>query len=291
MATFNYFHCYYLNSTSPTEGSIQGLDIGPVLVVDEDNSAVVGEQIEIDNDTMTVEGVMPDGSFIVTIGSAKFLVTMTTYTSGDDVTWSDSGSTTLVCFLEGTRIETEHGEVAVEEIRIGDHVRTVDGALVPVRWIGRQTITRFAAPSATAHPVRIMAGALAEGVPRRDLFVSPDHAMLIDGLLVQASALVNGTSITQLAEMPARYTYYHIETEGHRVILAEGAATETFVDNVSRQRFDNYAEYSALYPEPLPIEEITMPRVTARRLLPRHIAAALRARAEAIGFAPLRAAA
>lgn len=291
MPTFNYFHCYYLNSSSPTSGTVQGLDIGPVLVVDEDNTASVGEQIEIDNDTMTVEGVMPDGSFIVTIGSAKFLVTLTTYAPGDGVNWINSGSTTLVCFLEGTRIETEHGEVAVEALRIGDRVRTNDGDLATVRWIGRQTITRFRAPAADVHPVRILAGALAEGVPRRDLFVSPDHAMLVQGLLVHASALVNGTSITQMAEMPPRYAYYHIETEGHRVILAEGAAAETFVDNVTRQRFDNYAEYAALYPDALPIAEMTAPRVTARRLLPKRIAAELMARAEAIGVVPARAAA
>jgi len=79
--------------------------------------------------------------------------------------------------------------------------------------------------------------------------LTADHALFIDGILIKAGALVNGTTITRvpLTEMSGQYTVYHIETDGHEIILAEEAATKTFIDNVSRQVFDNFAEFDALY--------------------------------------------
>jgi hypothetical protein len=68
------------------------------------------------------------------------------------------------------------------------------------------------------------------------------------GVLVEAKDLVNGVSITQ-AEQVDRVEYFHIELETHDVILAEGALSETFVDDDSRAMFHNAHEYAALYPE------------------------------------------
>lgn len=78
--------------------------------------------------------------------------------------------------------------------------------------------------------MRIKQGALADCVPRRDLWVSPLHAMYLDEVLIPAVALVNGTSIVQ-AEAVDRVDYIHVEFETHDVILAEGAPSETFVDH------------------------------------------------------------
>ncbi len=191
-----------------------------------------------------------------------------------------------VCFLAGTAIACPGGERPVEELAVGDLVLTADGGVRPVRFVGRQTFaTLFADPRRT-RPVRIATGALGEGLPVRDLCVSPDHALLVDGVLVQAGALVNGTTIAPMTDLPERFTYFHVELEDHALILAEGVPAETFVDNVTRRRFDNHADYVALYGESTPtIAEMALPRIKSARQLPhasrRRLAAAVGGRSAA----------
>jgi len=187
------------------------------------------------------------------------------------LTPSSSGTATLgvytYCFSRGTGISTPNGQRAVETLAIGDEVLNVDGKAVAVKWVGRQTLSSFTARLSGELPVCISAGALGNGLPHRDLLVSPGHALLVDGALVNASALVNGTSIVKLQAWQGDVEYFHIETEAHEVILAEGAAAETFIDSVSRERFDNYAEYLALYPNAPAMVELDLPRVTHARQL------------------------
>lgn len=147
---------------------------------------------------------------------------------------------------------------------------------MPAKWIGRQTVSTRFDPADRLRPVRMSAGALGNGIPLRDLCLTADHALLIDGLLVNAGVMVNGTTITRepLDQFDGAYTVYHIETEAHDVILAEGAPAETFVDYIGRQAFDNHDEYISLYGETGSFREMSRPRVTAAR----HLPAALRAR-------------
>jgi hypothetical protein len=153
------------------------------------------------------------------------------------------------CYCRGTLLLTARGEVPVENLRIGDHLVTISGAERPIRWIGTRSYAgRFVAGNRDVLPVVISANALADGIPRRDLSVSPLHAMYLDGMLVPAAALVNGVSIHQMQAVE-RVEYFHVELETHDVILAEGAAAETFVDDDSRGMFHNAAEYRALYPQ------------------------------------------
>jgi len=97
-------------------------------------------------------------------------------------------------------------------------------------------------------PVCIKAGALDVHLPARDLWISPHHAMFIDGVLIEAKDLVNGVSIVQ-AEKVEQVDYFHIELETHDVIIAEGALSETFVDDDSRGMFHNVHEFDELYPD------------------------------------------
>jgi autotransporter passenger strand-loop-strand repeat protein len=159
-----------------------------------------------------------------------------------------TGSGTLItldgtpCYCRGTRILTDHGETAVEDLHIGDRVVTLSGKARPLRWIGTRSYAgRFAAGNRNVLPVLFRRDALAEGVPRRDLMVSPLHAMYLDDVLIPAAALVNGSTVVQL-ETVDQVDYFHLELETHDIILAEGAPSETFVDDDSRGMFHNAAE-------------------------------------------------
>ena len=198
---------------------------------------------------------------------------------------SGPSSNFVICFMPGTRIATPDAEVAVEALKIGDLVRTADGADAPVRWIGRQTVsTRFADPLRVL-PIRIRAGALAENLPVRDLLLSPGHAVLLNNCLIQAGALVNGASIVRDHQVPEIFTYYHIELADHALILAEGVAAETFIDTVDRMVFDNWAEHEALYGTLPPQVEMDLPRAKSHRQVAMTLRRQLAERCKALAMA------
>ncbi|MCO6414766.1 Hint domain-containing protein [Siccirubricoccus sp. KC 17139] len=192
------------------------------------------------------------------------------------------GADYTFCFMPGTRIATPAGERVVESLSIGDLVTTAGGETRAIRWIGRQTVSALFAGRADKLPVRIKAGALAEGVPSRDLCLSPGHALLIDGVLVQAGALVNGTTILREEEVPATFTYYHIETADHAVILAENTPAETFLDADTRATFDNAAEYEAMFAGSPEMPALDLPRAMSHRQVPVAIRQRIAARAAAL---------
>jgi hypothetical protein len=116
------------------------------------------------------------------------------------------------------------------------------------------------------HPVRFRAGSLGGGRPLRDLLVSPEHAMFLDGVLVPAKFLVNGATIVIEADLPS-VEYFHLELPAHDLVIAEGAACESFVDDDSRQLFDNAAEYAQLYPNAPAPGNTCAPKLEAGSLL------------------------
>ena len=203
-------------------------------------------------------------------------------TDAEGVTGTTTIKAEAYCFLAGTSIATPSGPKNIEDLRAGDLVITAEGQEVAARWIGVQTVSTVFADALRVLPIRIKAGALAQNVPSRDLLVSPDHALFIEGVLVQAGALVNGSTITREAHLPSTFTYYHLETADHSLILAENTPAETFIDNVDRMAFDNWREHEALG-EGEPILEMNYPRAKSQRQVPTAIRRRLTERAEALG--------
>jgi len=207
--------------------------------------------------------------------------------SGGHFIQIDNLSASIVCYLEGTGIATPMGDVAVQDLRPGDIVMTADGSETTVKWVGEQPVqTRLTHP-ARVNPICLTAGSIADNVPARDLFVSPDHAIAIDGALYNASTLVNGTSIYMVAKMPLDgFTYYHVETDAHEVILAEGCPAESYVDLDGSASFVN-GDLRADAPR---ITEMDMPRITSKRLVSAELQNQLAAREEITAFKAVRAA-
>jgi hypothetical protein len=94
-------------------------------------------------------------------------------------------------------------------------------------------------------PVRIRADAFGPNLPRRDLFLSPDHALYAEGVLIPVKHLINGDTIRQI-DLPA-VTYVHVELPQHGVILAEGLPAESYLDTGDRPSFANAAGPVALH--------------------------------------------
>ena len=174
---------------------------------------------------------------------------------GIDIGLLATGTGALACFAEGTRLLTAHGEVAVQSLRVGDLLPTLHGRqLARVRWIGHRRVACGRHPRpADVMPIRIRRGAFAEAVPRRDLLLSPDHAVFVRGasgladVLIPVRYLVNGRSIARI-EM-AEVTYWHVELDRHDVLLAEGLPTESYLDTGNRNAFAEGGSAEALHPD------------------------------------------
>lgn len=156
-----------------------------------------------------------------------------------------------VCFVSGTLIRTERGDVAVEDLKVGDHAVTSSGAHRPILWLGGRIIDCRDNPRrAVAQPVRISAHAFGDNCPARDLYLSPGHPVLVGadedgegGHLVPIMCLINGTTIERVAV--DEVTYWHVELDRHDILLAEGLAAESYIDLGSRPWFDG--AHGALY--------------------------------------------
>jgi T5SS/PEP-CTERM-associated repeat protein len=216
----------------------------------------------------TIAAFRKGDSFVITGGTLSNLGV----TGGNTLTVSDSGNSgtdqiifssgistsgfsivngntiQVACFAAGTRIATETGLAAVEDLRVGDQVIADGGEAQPVVWIGQRKVNCGAHPKPTAvWPVRVRTGAFGQNVPVRDLYLSPDHAVFVNNVLVPVRLLINGTSIAQVRRPTV--TYYHVELPRHAVILAEGLTVESYLDTGDRATFNHDGATVRLFPD------------------------------------------
>jgi hypothetical protein len=254
--------------------------------------------------TLTVDGITSSGAskllyelpnFDAAAGVTGLTATVVTTTNPSTGAAAKFLEISAVCFLAGTRIATERGEIAVEELRQGELVLAVGNGgrnLRPIRWIGNRRIdlTTHRRPE-SLFPIRIRRGAFAENIPQRDLLVSPDHCLLVDGALIPAKLLVNGMTIVQDRAVRVVH-YYHVELDNHDVLLAEGLPTESYLDTGNRAFFAKTDGPLTLYPE-LEIDAERL-RWQDRLCAPLRLHSAeiepawqlLAARAESLGYRP-----
>ena len=151
------------------------------------------------------------------------------------------------CYCRGTMISTARGEIAVEELAVGDFAKTVSGRLRPIRWIGHRSVDILRHPEPLAvHPVRVSVGAFGEGLPRRDLWLSPGHNVLFENVLIPISTLLNGVSIAQIERTSVEY--WHIELDEHDILLADGLPAESYLDCGNRSSFVNAEAFVDAHP-------------------------------------------
>ena len=234
-----YLHFQSIVFDAEAQWSIAGIQrglAGPIT------GLAAGDTIELTGDTATgssfVTGVL---TLDLAGGGSATLDLPGTFTSASDfhVTNVAAGAdVTVACFAAGTRILTAAGEVPIDKLRFGDRVPTLGSGLARIAWLGHRRIDcrRHTRPT-DAWPVRVRAGAFGERLPARDLLLSPDHAVLVDHVLVPIRHLLNGCTVVQ--EPVAEVVYYHLELTAHDVILAEGLPCESYLDTGDRAAFSD----------------------------------------------------
>lgn len=238
--TLDYRPADVLTAVGSAQASLQTLvpngsisDLGTYSL---DGLSVVGIEVPVIETKSDLTTTAANIDFLLVPGPSGTAFTVSDlHVSGDGAQGIDITST-QPCYCAGTHIRTPTGEVAIEDLRPGDLVLTArsrGAAPQPVGWIGRRTVDCATHPRPwDVLPVRVQAHAFGQGRPRRDLWLSPDHAIFMDGVLIPIRYLVNGASLAQ--QQVARVTYYHLELPRHDIVLAEGLPAESFLDAGNR---------------------------------------------------------
>jgi len=213
---------------------------------------VNGDALQIDGFAATGHSYNAD-TLTLDSTTGPLVLNLPGLTSGQ-LQFTTAGTTTTIaseaapCYAAGTAIRTPRGEMPVEALSPGDLVTTIDGAAKPIRWIGHRQVDcrRHPRPEAV-WPIRIQAHIFARNCPTTDLFLSPDHAVYVEAVLIPIKHLINGTTIRQ--HKRASVTYYHIELDQHDVVLAEGLPAETYLDTANRSAFANGGNLVQLHPD------------------------------------------
>jgi hypothetical protein len=179
--------------------------------------------------------LLSNGGTVMEMGET---LPLTLYPTGSSYTLPNGTVVTgsPVCFGRGTMISTLDGDVAVEDLREGDLVITVSGEAKPVTWVGSRAVNvaRHPRPE-NVRPVRVARSAFAPNVPSRDLVLSPDHNVFVEGVLIPAKCLINGRNV--VSHDVETVEYFHVELAAHDVVYANGLEAETYLDAGNRTFF------------------------------------------------------
>lgn len=196
---------------------------------------VYGGNGGVDRDTLDLTGTTFTSITFNTNNQENGIVT---FTDGSTLTFRDIEKIILPCFTPGTLIATPQGARPVEDLRAGDKVVTRDNGIQEIRWVGSKIMAGGGSEAMRRlQPVLIRAGALGNGLPERDMLVSPSHRVLVScrrtelyfeesEVLAAAKHLVGRPGIERAA--PASVTYLHFMCDHHEVVLSNGAWTESF---------------------------------------------------------------
>jgi hypothetical protein len=217
------------------------------------NNLAWGDEIVFDGANFTGDTATLTGTTLTVKNGTTTVLTMNNVNQTGNPTFTVSGNTiAAVCYAAGTRILTVTGERMVESLMQGDIVLTFSGDELspqPVKWIGRRRIDLTAHPRPeTVAPIRIQRDAFADNMPHSDLLVSPDHAIFVDGKLICARQLINGTTIRQEKNWTS-VEYFHVELESHAILLAEGLPAESYLDTGNQGFFANAGAPLVLHPD------------------------------------------
>ena len=256
---------FYVYAAGPGNYTITDSANGPA-----DNTAILGD---ISDDKFIAENTAPFrdtpirtmtyygetsskqgliGSFKNTRGGTSYvLYSNNTYNFNQTI--DTDRSAFALCFGSGTLIRTSCGDVAVEDLRVGDLAVTASGALRPITWIGHRHLEGETL-DAGQHPVRVRAHAFGPGLPARDLTLSPGHPVLVGadadqagGVLVPVMCLINGTTIDRVASRAV--TYWHVELDSHDILLAEGLPAESYLEFGTRAFFEEASDHALHNPD------------------------------------------
>lgn len=187
------------------------------------------------------------GNYTFTSGSSTFADGTYAKSEGPlDLFRDGSGGTNIsavadpvACFLDNVTIATPCGDIAVQNLVAGDQVLVREHGVTvtrPVTWVGSRTVVLTDNASPDDYPVRVRQGAFADGVPHRDLLVTGEHCIHVDGRLIPVRMLVNGASII-IDRTITSFTFHHVELERHSVLIADGLEVESYLDTGNRAGF------------------------------------------------------
>ena len=205
------------------DGGSGGVDFDTLDLTGSGPLRIVGETVDADGNSTSGTVEFLDGVGGAVIGSLEF----------------SEIENIVPCFTPGTSIATPRGEMLVEDLQVGDKVITRDNGIQEIRWIGAKRMDgRELQTNPHLQPVLIQKGSLGNGLPERDMLVSPNHRMLVNNdrvslyfeeneVLVSAKHLVNPTEGVQTINSMGT-TYIHFMFDNHEVVLSNGAWTESF---------------------------------------------------------------